>query len=184
MNILRPFSSIPELRELDDEERMKVVRQWEREAIKPWSGYLLSVGFSLLVVFAIVFLASLLFPGLSTMPGGWIGGMVLGLWVAQILYNAFILPKRRDLLQRILEQRGRTPVCAIRPGATPIHLWRAWMAVISYCVLFVVVPIALVYIASRFGNGALLAASLVLLFVFVALGESGFRIWRRIWRIP
>ena len=106
--------------------------------------------------------------------------MVLIVWVDNILYKALILSKHRDLLQRILEERQRTP--ASDPSVFSIHLIRPWMALISYCLLFVVAPFVLVCFAGRYGVEALVV-SLLVLFVFLAVSESGFRIWRRLWRI-
>ena len=186
MKISRPLSNLPELRDLDDAERAKVIQQWECEATKPWSGYLLRTGLSILVIIAIICLPELLFRGLRTsdvqryMVGA---GAVLAVLASDILYKTLILSKRRDLLQRILEER-RSPVCMIGSSVGPIRLTRAWFAVISYCLLLVGAPLVFVCFAWRYRETGMFAASLILLFVLLAVCESGFRIWRRIWRIP
>ena len=177
--IIWRLSNLTELRHLDRAERMRVIGRWESESLKPWSGYLIYFGLFLLVMLPTICLSELLFGG------GFVTAMFAGLaiLVTQILYRGLILSRRRDLLQRILEERRRTPAVAIGPSLFSLHLLRAWLAVISYSLLFMVIPVFLVCFAWHFGLGAIIGA-LLLLFPFIAAGETGFRIWKRVWRIP
>src|ERR1051325_834401 len=109
MKMLPALSSVPELSDLDPQERIKVVLQWRREANKPWSGYLLYVGFFVFIMLLITFLPLVLFPGLREHE--WVLPFLLGAGIlpAQLLYDRLILRRRRDLLQRALEMRRRAP---------------------------------------------------------------------------
>ncbi len=184
MKMFSILPDLPELQGLDTAQRSKTIKEWEREIDRSWSGYLQHVGVVLVLFVIFQFGKVVLF---SRYTSSWFDALpfVFAWLLGEYLYKRFVMLKRRDLLQRILEQRRRTPVCAIGSSIFSIHLMRAWLAVISYCLLFLVAPVVvLVCFSWRYRHSGAFAASLVLMFVFLAVGESGFRIWKRMWRIP
>lgn len=111
------LSNLPELQGLPVSERIKVIRQWQREVNKPWSGYLRHVGFLLALCVPIIFAEEFFIPRSIHEPFrmiflafaiclAWIGG--------NVLHNRLVVLPRRDILRRLLEQRERT----LQPGDT------------------------------------------------------------------
>lgn len=110
MKVFSIFPNLPELQQFDGVERTKVIRQWVREVDQPWSGYLLHVGFMLLVMIPITVFPSLLFHGLtSSRTREWLFAAIFpfAFILATVLYNHLILARRRDALKRVLQQRER-----------------------------------------------------------------------------
>lgn len=110
MKLFSTLPNLPELERLDGAERTQVIRQWIREVDRPWSGYLRHIGFLLLVTVPIILLPSILFRGLTSgrLPD-WLFAITLPIAciLANVLYNRFVLPRHRDVLHRVLQQRGR-----------------------------------------------------------------------------
>jgi len=110
MKLFSTLPTIPELQEFDAAQRTQVIRRWIREVDQPWSGYLRHVGFLLLVSVPITSLPSLLVRGLtSVQPPHWLFAVTLpfALVLGNLLYIRFVLPRHRDVLHRVLQQRQR-----------------------------------------------------------------------------
>jgi hypothetical protein len=70
-----------------------------------------------------------------------------------------------------------------RPRTVVQTIVRLRLALISYWLLFVIVPLVLVLWLT--GLKALAVWLILPLFLLlVAVGERGFRIWKRLWKIP
>jgi len=112
MKARSPLSHVPELRNLADAERYQVVKQWQREVNRSWSGYLLYVGFivfvgALIACLPIILCVRFLPPAVRN----WVVPTLvpIGLMFANALYQRLMLTRYRDVLSRILQQRRDAP---------------------------------------------------------------------------
>jgi len=112
MKARSPLSNVPELRDLADAERYQVIKQWQREVNRSWSGYLLYVGFivvggALITCVPIILFVRFLPPAVRT----WVVPALVpvGLMFANTLYQRVMLTRYRGILSRILQQRRNAP---------------------------------------------------------------------------
>lgn len=110
MKLFATLPNLPELEGLDRAERTQLIRQWIREVDRPWAGYLRHIGFLLLVTVPITLLPSILFREITSVRSpDWLFAVTLPIAciLANVLYSRFVLPRHRDALHRVLQQRGR-----------------------------------------------------------------------------
>src|ERR1700750_2948941 len=110
MKLFSTLPNLPELEGLDRTERTQVIRQWIREIDRPLSGYRRHIGFLLLVTVPITLLPSILFRDFTSVRSpDWLFAITLPIAciVANVLYHRFVLPRHRNVLRRVLQQRGR-----------------------------------------------------------------------------